>query len=281
MHDGEFAIDAGLVADLVAEQFPAWGALPVVEVSGGTSNAMFRLGDDLVVRLPRTRRTSGDVVAEQRWLPQLIPLLPTPTPRIVAAGEPAAGYPLRWTVQTWIEGTAPHPDRLADPIGLAHDLANFVRAFRRIDLPDAPTAHRGGPLADQDNGDRRAIAQHGGEIADVWGAGLAGPDPDPTWVHGDLMPGNLLVGPDGRLRAVLDFAAVGLGDPACDLIVAWNLLPAPARDVFRDALDVDDATWARGRARALAIALIALPYYRHTHPSFAANAEHTIRASTE
>lgn len=281
-------IDAQLVEKLVAEQFPQWAALEVHETRDqGTSNAMFRLGPELVVRLPRGTWSSGDPIAEQRWLPQLAPYLPVAIPRIMGAGAPTHDYPQHWSILTWLNGTNPHgtnPPNASDD--LARDLADFVTAFRRIDLPGAPVAHRGGSLADQDDATRAAIAQLGDEIdvdaaEKVWEAGLHQPEPERTWVHADLMPGNLLVDADGRLSGVLDFATAGRGDPACDLIVAWNLLPAPARDVFREVLDVDDATWARGRARALAIALSALPYYRDTNPLFAANAAHTIRESTQ
>jgi aminoglycoside phosphotransferase (APT) family kinase protein len=164
------------------------------------------------------------------------------------------------------------------------DLAECVTALGRIDPTDGPPAYRGGPLAEQDAGTRSAIEALGGMIdteaaTAAWDESLlqarfwTGP---PVWVHGDLMPGNLLT-VDGRLSAVIDFGTVGVGDPACDLIVAWNLLPAEARNVYRDALQVDDAAWARGRGRALSMALIQLPYYKDTNPGMAANARHVIK----
>jgi aminoglycoside phosphotransferase (APT) family kinase protein len=171
---------------------------------------------------------------------------------------------------------------------LAEDLAAFVAAMRSITLPGAPKAHRGGPVASLDAGTRAAIEELRGipqegvdcdAAAAVWEEALRAPgwDGPPVWLHADLMPGNLLVD-GGRLASVIDFGCTGVGDPACDLFPAWNLLPDDAREVFRRALAVDDATWIRGRGRTLSQALIALPYYRRTNPAMAHNARHVIRA---
>jgi aminoglycoside phosphotransferase (APT) family kinase protein len=185
-------------------------------------------------------------------------------------------------VQEWIEGSIAVAGAVEEPVGLAEELASFVRAFRRIELPDGPAAYRGGPLDLQDAETRKALDLLEGSIDTetalaAWESALAAAPPStPVWVHGDLMPSNLLLSDDGRLRAVIDFATAGLGDPACDLIPAWNLLPASARPAFREALDVDDDTWNRGRGRALSMALIQLPYYRQTNKGIAANAQHVI-----
>ncbi len=171
---------------------------------------------------------------------------------------------------------------------LAGDLAGFVAAMRSITLPEAPEAYRGGPIASLDASTRAAIEELRGipqEGVDcdaataAWEDALRAPDWDgpPVWLHADLMPGNLLMD-RGRLTSVIDFGCMGVGDPACDLFPAWNLLPAGAREVFREALGVDDATWNRGRGRTLSQALIALPYYRRTNPAMAHTARHVIRA---
>ncbi len=286
LHADELDIDAELVSRLVSRQLPQWAALPVRPVSStGTVNVLFRLGDDMVVRLPRRPAPGEDLDSEQRWLGRLAPLLPVPVPAPLALGTPTGDYPSHWSVYRWLHGANPVQERLTDPDALAGDLAEFVAAMRRIDLPDGPAAYRGGPVAAHDAGTRRAIGElRGRGLIDTdaataaWDAALAVPEwsGPPVWLHADLMPGNLLTA-DGRLSAVIDFGTVGVGDPACDLIVAWNLLPAGAREVFRSALQVDDTTWARGRGRALFIALIQLPYYQHTNPVMAANARYTIR----
>ncbi|WP_327393201.1 aminoglycoside phosphotransferase family protein [Streptomyces sp. NBC_01186] len=291
-HSGTHPIDDGLVRRLIAGQFSQWAG-PVVErwPSGGTVNAVYRLGDDKVVRLPLGREGAEDVAREQEWLPRLAPRLPTPIPEVLGAGEPAQGYSWPWSVYRWLAGEHPEAGALSEPELLAEDLAAFVAAMRSITLPAAPKAHRGGPVASLDAETRAAIEQLRGipeegvdcdAVAAVWedalrAPGWAGP---PVWLHADLMPGNLLVD-GGRLSAVIDFGCAGAGDPACDLFPAWNLLPAGAREVFRAALGVDDATWRRGRGRTLSQALIALPHYRGTNPAMAHNARHVIRAVLE
>ncbi|WP_438295665.1 aminoglycoside phosphotransferase family protein [Streptomyces sp. HUAS TT7] len=289
MHPGQHPLDDDLVRRLIAGQLPQWAGLAVERFpSGGTVNAMYRLGDDMVVRLPLVEGGAPDVSLEQEWLPRLAPLLPTAIPEAVGFGRPAEGYPWPWSVYRWLGGRNPEAGALAEPSLLAEDLAGFVTAMRSIDLPGASTAHRGGPLGLLDTETRaaieqlRAIPQEGIDcdaVTAVWEDAVRAPDWDgpPVWLHADLMPGNLLVDA-GRLTGVIDFGCLGTGDPACDLFPAWNLLPAGARDVFREAVDVDDATWSRGRARTLSQALIALPYYRTTNPAMAHNARHVIRA---
>jgi aminoglycoside phosphotransferase (APT) family kinase protein len=283
MHTEEIDITVGLVARLISGQFPQWAGLPIRPVvSAGTVNAMFRLGEDMAVRLPRVPWGVDDVVTERRWLPRLAPYLPVVIPAPIGEGRPAEGCPWTWSIVGWLDGVNPTAGHLVAPDALAADLAEFILAFGKIDLADAPAAYRGGPLTALDARTRTAIAELSGMIdtdtvTDVWDAALRAPqwDGPAVWVHADLMPGNLLT-VDGRLSAVIDFATVGVGDPACDLIVAWNLLPAGVRTAFRSAVGADDAAWTRGRARALSMALIQLPYYQDTNPAMAANARHTI-----
>lgn len=290
MHPGLHSLDDDLVRRLVAGQFPRWAGLLVERFpSGGTVNAMYRLGDDMVVRLPLVKGGAEDVSMEQEWLPRLAPRLATAIPEVLGAGEPAEGYPWRWSVYRWLAGENPEAGALSEPVLLAKDLAGFVAEMRSITLPGAPAAYRGGPLASLDASTRAAIEELRGipeegvdcdAVAALWEDALRSPgwDGPPVWLHADLMPGNLLVD-GGRLTSVIDFGCMGVGDPACDLFPAWNLLPADARDVFREALGVDDATWRRGRGRTLSQALIALPYYRRTNPAMAHNARHVIRAA--
>ncbi|MEU4120432.1 aminoglycoside phosphotransferase family protein [Kitasatospora sp. NPDC028055] len=285
MHPDEPVVDAALVRRLLSAQFPQWVGLPVTPVGpAGTDNAMFRLGPELAVRLPRVEWAAGDVRREHQWLPRLAPQLPLPVPAPLAVGRPAAGYPWQWSVLRWLDGVNPAVGALAAPEGLARDLAGFVNALRELDPAGAPAGQRSMPLTSRDGATRAAIAQLTGAIdtaaaTALWDKALrlpeyAGP---PAWMHGDLTPGNLLVDGSGRLTAVIDFALMGVGDPTADLMPAWNLLPAAARPAFRAALGADDAMWARGRAWALSIALVTIPYYRHTDPARTANARHVVR----
>lgn len=284
MHADEVHTDVALVRRLVAAQFPRWADRRVEAVaSSGTDNAMYRLGADLAVRLPRIESAVGDVALEQWWLPRLAPSLPVAVPVPLAEGRPGAGFPFPWSVYRWLDGANPLPGDLAEPDRLATDLAAFVIALRGVDPTGAPAAGRGVPLSTRDAPTRAAIGQLDGvvdtaAVTAVWDEARrlperAGP---PTWAHGDLSPGNVLLA-GGRLTGVIDFACAGVGDPTVDLIVAWNLLPARVRPVFRAALAVDDDTWLRGRGWALSISLIQLPYYRDTNPALAANSRHVIR----
>jgi aminoglycoside phosphotransferase (APT) family kinase protein len=281
MHSDEVDTDVPLVGRLLAGQFPQWADLPIEPVrSAGTDNALYRLGEDMVVRLPRIHWATEQVEKEQRWLPRLAPHLPLAIPVPLAMGAPAEGYPWRWSVYRWLEGETATIERITDFRQAATDLARFIAALQRIDPAGGPppgphNSQRGEPLAARDARTRAAIASlHGvldaGALTAAWEAALAAPawPGPPAWIHGDLQAGNLLVR-QGRLSAVIDFGCLGVGDPACDLQVAWNFLSAETRNVFRAALPVDAATWARGRGWALSVGLIALPYYRNTNPILA------------
>ncbi len=285
MHADEVDVDADLVRGLLAAHFPRWADLPIIRVaSAGTDNAMFRLGSDLAVRLPRIPGAAANITREQHWLPKLAPHLPIAVPEVVGVGEPAEDYPWPWSVCRWLTGRNPEVDSLVEPEDLAIDLAEFICALRAVDPSGGPHLGRSGPLADRGEATVAAIEAARGLVdkADIdtllgiWAEAVTIPGATPAaWAHGDLSPGNVLVD-HGRLRAVIDFSSVGIGDPTVDLIVAWNLLPAAARPILRAALDVDDATWARGRGWALSIAAIQLPYYHQTNPVLAANARHVL-----
>ncbi len=282
MHPDEIDITPAMVARLIREQFPQWAELPLREVrSTGTVNAIYRLGEDLAVRLCRVPWGVGEVDTERVWLPRLAPLLPVAIPEQIAEGRPNADYPWPWSILRWLDGGNPVPGRLTRPSELAADLAGFIRDFRAIELPGPPNAYRGGPLSKLDGSTRKALAELGDTLdvdaaTAVWEAALAAPswDGPPTWIHADLLPGNLLT-VDGRLSGVIDFACFGVGDPSCDLIPAWNLLPPEVRPAFRAGVGADDATWARARGRALAMAQ-GIAYYRESNPDFSAHALHTV-----
>ena len=263
-------IDATLAAKLVAEQFPQWAELPVRPVDlSGWDNRTFRLGDELLVRLPSAAAYVASVEKEHTWLPRLAPQLPVRIPESVTLGAPGAGYPWPWSVRRWIAGRPAEQSRIADLSAFALDLAGFLTALMAVDATDGPAAgahnfHRGGPPAFYDAETREALVTLDGRLdtaaaAAVWDAALSAPwTGDPVWFHGDVAFGNMLVDDAGRLAAVIDFGTSGGGDPACDLVVAWTLLDAPARAVFRAAMPADDAMWARARGWALWKSLITL-----------------------
>jgi aminoglycoside phosphotransferase (APT) family kinase protein len=291
MHADEVETDASLVRRLLAAQFPRWAELPVELVPDwGTDNALYRLGGDMVVRLPRVERTTATMDKELRWLPKLAPLLPLATPVPLGVGRPGEGYPFVWAVYSWLEGETATAERVADLDRAAIDLARFVAALQGIDATDAPqpgphNVWRGVPLATRDDSTRAAITSLGdridaGAVTAAWEAALRPPEWQraPVWIHGDLDARNLLV-EGGRLSAVIDFGCLGAGDPAYDVMVAWKILSADTREVFRAELSVDDATWARSRGLALSQALIALSYYTlETNPVLVREAERWLAA---
>lgn len=273
MHADEVAIDADLVERLLVSQFPEWADLPVEPVqSWGTDNAIYRLGGDMVMRLPRRERTSARLEKELRWLPRLAPSLPVAVPLPLAEGKPADGYPFPWAVYRWLPGDTANAEQIGDPNQFAADLAQFIVALQRVDSDGGPTPgqhnfFRGVPLAARDDATRAAIDMLGDSIdgraaTTAWEAALRAPQwlGRGVWIHGDLDASNLVV-ERGRLRAVIDFGGLGVGDPACDVMVAWKVLPAEARGGFRAALSIDEATWTRARGWALSQAMIALSSY--------------------
>lgn len=289
LHDDEIPIDTELVRALVSRAIPQYAGLPVRRLdASGSSNALFRLGEDLLVRLPRQPGGSVTISKEARWLPVLGPWLPVGIPEVVAVFEPGCDYPERWSVVRWIDGQHPEvvtPETPVDPRreDLAAELAGVVNALGRADVPgDAvsdPDLHwyRGEPLATMDTVTRqnivhcRALRDFGFDLdaaGRLWDDAMRQPGatdrPAPRWYHGDLAAENLLVR-DGHLAAVLDFGALSVGDPAIDLAVAWEILDPPAREIFRSKLGVDEATWLRGRAWALSITLM-IWYYWATMP---------------
>jgi aminoglycoside phosphotransferase (APT) family kinase protein len=284
MHAEEIETDVALVRRLLAGQFPHWADLPIDPVeSYGTDHDIYRLGDHLAARLPRIGWATKQAATEAEWLPKLAPHLPLALPVQLARGHPAEGYPFDWSVYEWLPGDNAN-GTIQDLEQAAVDLAAFVKALRQVDTTGArprPPGGRGGPLAQHDEQVRRSIAQLGDRIdGDAtlrsWQQSLNAPawDGPEVWVHGDLLPGNLLV-VDGRLSAVIDFGGLNVGDPACDLQPAWNMFVGGSRLRFRAELEVDDASWLRGRGWAL-WAVSGLTYYWDTNPGMIRQASHAL-----
>ncbi|WP_229397767.1 aminoglycoside phosphotransferase family protein [Micromonospora okii] len=255
-------VDAELVSRLVAEQFPQWAGLPVRPVNdGGWDNWTFHLGSGMSVRMPSASEYALAVDKEHRWLPALAPRLPLPVPTPLAKGAPGGGYPFSWSVYSWLDGEPASPSRIADPVRFAVDLAEFLSALHGIDPTDGPRPglhnwYRGGSLRTYDEKARSALAALTGRVdvdlaAEIWTTALdARWDGTETWFHGDVAQGNLLLN-GGSLAAVIDFGTCGVGDPACDLAVAWTVLTADGRRAFRERLSPGEETWARGRGWGL------------------------------
>lgn len=251
-----------LVQDLLHQQFPVLSRLALgTHALAGTDNAVFRLGEEFAVRVPRVESAATQLAKEATWLPRLAPLLPMPIPEPVALGLPGAEYPWAWGIYRWLPGETPAQHRLADEVGDAERLARFVSALHAADVPGGPPADvgngfRGGPLRKRGDFTLAMIEMAGhvfdaGALRALWDAALsAGPwRSEGVWIHGDLHPGNLLA-QEGKTTAVVDWGAMAIGDPACDLMIVWNFPDEPRR-TFRNIIDVDDDTWERGRGWAL------------------------------
>jgi aminoglycoside phosphotransferase (APT) family kinase protein len=281
-------IDATLVKQLIRAQFPQWAELPIAPVeNSGWDNRTFRLGDSMSVRLPSALRYVAQVEKEHRWLPELRPHLPFPIPVPLGLGVPGAGYPWPWSIYGWLDGKPADVARIHDLNGFAVDLAHFLVALWGIDASRGPAAgahnfHRGGSLTVYDTETRQSI----GKLADmidvalvneIWEAALTTSwQAPPVWVHGDVAETNLLV-KEGRLAAVIDFGSAGVGDPSCDLVIAWTFLNSASRKEFRSAIALDPATWKRARGWAIWKALITLLRFRDTNPNQAKQAHRVIR----
>lgn len=282
LHADEVEVDDDTVRRLIDHQFPDWARLAITPAGHGTDNRMLRLGDDFVVRLPRTPGTAADVAKEQKWLPRLAPHLPLAVPEPIALGRPSDDYPFPWSVYRWVDGTELNPDHVEDPTGLGRRLADFVRAFHGIDLwgeerREPLLSYRGGSLRGPSQWTSRNFAacrELEGLDLDltslerVWHEAMELDEPSVphTWMHTDLKPSNLLV-QDGAVVGVIDFGGLSVGDPTCEHAATWDLPPG-ARHAYADALDLDTNTRLRARAWALAIALSGVSYYWTTWPGF-------------
>ena len=274
MHPDQVMTSDALARRLVASQFPQWAHLPVVAIrSMGTDHDIYRLGENLAIRLPKIAWAEGQARFESVWLPRLAPRLPLAVPEPLALGEPEGGYPFAWSIYRWLPGrdlTIAHIEQDQ----LAHDLAEFIGKLREAPTDEAPPlrrAARGAPLRELDGAVRKAIDELGDRINGraalaEWGEALqakghTGPG---AWIHGDLLPGNLLASGE-RLHAVIDFGTLGVGDPACDLQPAWHVFDRRTREDFLRALGAGADARQRGRGWVLAQTTIALPYYWETN----------------
>lgn len=285
------AVQTAQVRQLIEEQFPQWAGLPIAPVAkGGWDNWTFHLGTDMVVRLPSASEYAQAVEKEHTWLPVLAPQLPLPIPEVLAKGRPGEGHPHQWSVYRWLDGVTARADRIADPLRFAFDLAGFLAALQRVDADGGPQPgihnwFRGGTLRTFDKNTRRAFDELGDHLdvemaREIWADALQAPwDGVHRWFHGDIADGNLLL-EGGQLAAVIDFGTCGVGDPACDLAIAWTTLTPQGRNAFRDRLSVDDATWARGRGWALWKA-IATCWYTYDDPADAGEFDEAKRTVEE
>lgn len=287
MHADQVEVTEATVRALLERQHPSYAALPLAPVAEhGTDHALFRLGDDLVVRMPVYGGSAGQAASDARWLPVLAPHLPVSVPAPVALGEPDDSFPFAWSIARWLPGSPP-TEATIDPRQLARDLGDFVRALHAIDPEGGPLktgTSRGAPIRHWDPHVREAVDVAGDRldrdrVLAAWEDCITASDweGDPVWIHGDLLAGNLLVD-DGRLTAVIDWGALGTGDPAPDLAAAWSTLAPPARAQFRDAVGYDADTWRRARGWAMGPAITGIPYYWDTVPAFARRGLRTVEA---
>jgi aminoglycoside phosphotransferase (APT) family kinase protein len=279
MHADELEIDELLVRRLLEAQFPQWATLALHRVQpSGTVNAIFRLGEELAIRLPRRDGPIEPGSKELEWLPKLAPLLQVEVPVPVAQGRPGGEYPWFWEIQTWVGGDVVPVEEI-DQIQAARDLAGLVRTLHRINPAGAPEG-RGISLQERDEEVRYWLARfdRAAQVTPEWERALAarpwhGP---PVWHHGDLDARNWLVR-DRRISGVIDWGTMGVGDPAVDVMVAWKLHSAAARDAFREAFPTDDATWERARGWVLSQAVAILAYYTpQNNPVLYHEAEHWL-----
>ncbi|MGW8374914.1 phosphotransferase [Streptomyces sp. ODS28] len=296
LHANEIPVDEPLVRALLAEQCPEWAGLPLALAGGGTENTMYRLGEDLLVRLPRTPDADGALRKEREWLPRLGPQLGCAVPEPVHAGTPAAApgaaFPLAWSVYRWIDGAEAGPDTVGDWEGFGADLAAVVREFQALDLMgavrgDGLDSYRGGSLESCDRWAGDSLEQCrpivGGELdidtlRELWDSALALPETagSPVWLHSDLKPSNLLVR-EGKLHAVIDFGGLSVGRPDAEHATVWDL-PPRARHAYWEAVGIDEPTWVRARAWALAVAASGIAYYWDTFPAFVAECRARLEA---
>jgi aminoglycoside phosphotransferase (APT) family kinase protein len=290
MTPSQRTIDATLVHRLISSQFPQWKDLSIKPVAhGGHDNRTFHLGDQMLVRMPSAQCYADKVAKEQEWLPFLAPHLSITIPDPIAIGVPGEGYPWNWSIYKWIEGESANAldsAKLNLPL-IAKDLAQFLHELHKINTTDVPLVggphnfYRGASPKIYDAQTRDAITQLLGIIdtdaaTAVWDKATSSEwHRKPVWIHGDLAAGNILI-KNGLLTAVIDFGVMGIGDPACDLVIAWTLFKGESREVFQQAVGLDTDTWARARGWALWKALITLAPLEDTMSTEAIKQKHII-----
>lgn len=272
MHEDEIVIDDKLAKELIMQSFPSWSSLPLVELRhSGTDNVLFRLGEDMLVRLSKRRESAKFVERENSILSFFRDKpLKIEIPRILGIGKPSQNYPQEWTVQSWIDN-----DPFGyDPLSLAKtakDLGIFVKEIRKIPVNGFSGTYRGQSLHLRKKSFSKSLSQFNQDydvkqIQSIWEYCLSAKEwnKDPRWYHGDLHPGNFLF-KGGSLKAVIDFGMAGTGDPSCDLLPAWSFLDRNTRQIFRDTVGASNDEWLRSRAWALYMAIMIIPYYQNTN----------------
>ncbi len=280
-------VSVSLAKALVTSQFPKWSKLEICPIpSSGTDNTIFRLGENMCLRLPKTMHTEKNLKKEHAWLPKLTPLsLQTPKP--LAIGTPEKGYPCSWCIYSWIDGNTVVANYLSDDHRAAKDIGKFINSLQLVDTEGGPKSgphnnYRGVPLIDRNQLTREAIQKLNAEfetnaLNNLWDAALDVPTwaNAPVWLHGDIHSGNMLT-QNGRLNAMIDFGLSGVGDPACDLMVGWTQFHPEARNTFHKFIKADDDTWERGKGWALSWAVIALAHYNRSNSFLASMSRNTI-----
>jgi len=281
-------INVELVVKLINEQFPEWSNLEVRPVKfSGHDNRTFHLGEHMSVRLPSTASYVPQVEKEQQWLPILSQKLSLPIPTPLAKGNPSAAYPWSWSINKWLEGETLSHTYINDLNQVARDLGAFLIELQSIDISGGPLAgkhnfYRGGSIAIYNEEYRSAIENNKDTfneqiLNEIWDLALASKwTSEPVWVHGDVAPGNLLV-KDGKLCAVIDFGILGVGDPACDAVMAWTFFDSDSRKIFKRVLNMDEGTWNRARGWALWKALITYDGNQNSNQAIAEESFHVIR----
>jgi aminoglycoside phosphotransferase (APT) family kinase protein len=288
MHANQLSVSVGTVRELVDAQFPQWRALPITHLaSAGTVNAIFRIGDELAARLPLrlqdVERARRALESEAAAAGELLGRTRFATPEVVALGAPGAGYPLAWSVQTWLPGVVAADEDPGGSEAFARDLAEFIRGVRAIETKGRTFrgTGRGGELPAHDQW-MAACLERSESLLDVprlrlmWSRMRELPRMAPdTMTHGDLIPANVLVC-DGRLVGVIDVGGLGPADPALDLVAAWHLLEDGPRQVLRDELGCEDLDWQRGEAWAFEQAMGLVWYYAVSNPSMSQLGQRTL-----
>jgi aminoglycoside phosphotransferase (APT) family kinase protein len=266
-------ITVDLAEKLIAQQFPHWSSLIITPVEkSGWDNRTFHLGTKLLIRMPSSAEYALQVTKEQKWLPKLAPYLSVPIPKPLAQGNPTKDYPWGWSVYEWIDGESASISRIDHLEIFAADLAQILMQLQKIDpsygpLPGAHNFYRGAHLSVYDNETKIAINQlrdfiDVGLISAIWEKAISSSwHKPPVWIHGDFSASNILI-KHGRLAAIIDFGCMGIGDPACDLVISWTFLTKESRNVFKELLDLDEDTWARARGWALWKSLITLVRFK-------------------
>jgi aminoglycoside phosphotransferase (APT) family kinase protein len=286
MHPDEVVVDDATMRGLLTEQFPQWADLPLRRVpDSGTDSAIYRLGADLGIRLPRIQWAVPQIDKECLWLGRLADELPVRVPVPIGEGEPGRGYPYPWLVYPWLPGTSLDRTSVASTSSLVRDVATFVLALHAVPTAGGPEpGRRGGAMVPLDREVEWALEKLEGLIDTtraraVWRAAR---EAEPVsqvavWIHGDLLPGNIVVD-GGRLAGIIDWSATGVGDPACDAMFAWSL-GAEERELCRRLLGFDDATWARARGWVVEQAALYIPYYAESLPVAVAQAKTRLEAA--